>query len=66
MEKNKCVFFVTNNKCSILTLKRCMRCHFCKTAEELSEGRSKADERFHSLSPSRQEELTARYREELI
>ena len=44
-----CVFKVSNTKCAILTKKECSRCSFCKTREELEEGRKKVRERIANL-----------------
>lgn len=59
--KKVCVFKFNDNKCSILKDKKCMRCHFFKTAEELAEGREKARKRLESLPPSTRLKIRIKY-----
>ena len=56
-----CAFRVNERRCSALTKKFCGRCKFYKTAEELQEGRDKAEERIRSLPKRVQMEIHDKY-----
>lgn len=45
---NKCVFNI-GNKCGALTTKKCEKCSFYKTAEELKNGRQKSLKRLDMI-----------------
>ena len=44
-----CVFDLEEGVCSALTEKKCEHCRFYKTAEQLAEGRRKAEDRLDSI-----------------
>ena len=56
-----CAFKIDNRRCSALTKKACMRCHFFKTEEEVKVSREKAEARIRSLSPQKQREIADKY-----
>ena len=45
----KCVFERSDTYCSVLVIKQCARCNFCKTPEQLEESRKKSEARINSL-----------------
>ena len=56
-----CVFNVSFSRCGALTTKRCKDCGFCKTREQLEEGRARAKQRVSSLPNA--ERLVEKYGE---
>lgn len=56
----KCVFDM-GDKCKAMTKKKCLCCHFQKTAEELEAGREKAAKKVSQLEPALQEYIRHKY-----
>ena len=48
-------------ECNALTEKKCKGCAFCKTTEELIEGRQKAEERIRTLPQTTQTHIKRKY-----
>lgn len=59
----KCAFKINDRKCAILTQKQCMRCHFCKTVEEVQASRAKAAERLEVLPLAIRLRIAEKYKE---
>ena len=57
---NDCAF-CNGNKCIALTKKQCTGCHFRKTAEELKEGRQKAENHIRTLPKDIQTHIQRKY-----
>ena len=57
----RCAFKINDRKCSALTKKACMRCHFYKTLADVEEGRKKAEERIQSLPIKTQRAIIDKY-----
>lgn len=45
----RCVFNIENNQCSALIEKKCEKCRFYKTQDQLMDGRRRAEERLDSI-----------------
>lgn len=45
----KCVFERSDTYCSVLVIKQCLGCNFCKTPEQLEESRKRSEARINSL-----------------
>lgn len=61
LKMDKCAFDLGKRKCSALTTKNCVGCKFCKSIEELREGREKAAERLMTLDKETFEYINAKY-----
>lgn len=48
--------------CTALSEKKCRKCSFCKTQEELDEGRERAEDRIMSLPDDVQDRIAKKYR----
>lgn len=57
---NKCAF-EGENRCNALNEKKCIRCKFYKTKEELQEGRAKAAKKVAQLEPELKEHIRHKY-----
>lgn len=53
--------FDLGDMCSALSTKQCVGCNFCKTKEELKEGRQKAAERLDYLPKKKQIHIARKY-----
>lgn len=58
---DKCAFDLGKRKCSALTTKNCVGCKFCKSTEELREGREKATARLMTLDMVTLKHIKAKY-----
>jgi hypothetical protein len=58
---DKCAFDLGKRKCSALTTKNCVGCKFCKSTEELKEGREKATERLMTLDKATFDYINDKY-----
>lgn len=58
---DKCAFDLGKRKCSALTTKNCVGCKFCKSTEELREGREKAAERLMTLDKATFDYINDKY-----
>ena len=56
-----CVFCKSNNKCIALVEKKCERCSFAKTAEQLNFGRQCAMRRIKSLPEKQRNYINDKY-----
>lgn len=59
----KCAFKINERKCSILTQKKCMRCNFYKTEEDVKANRAKAAERLEVLPLAIRLKIAEKYTE---
>lgn len=57
---NNCVF-ARGNECDALKTKQCAGCSFCKTKEELIEGRQKAVDRINNLPEKVRKHIIHKY-----
>lgn len=53
--------FDKGSECNVLHEKNCKMCAFCKTREELAEGRQKATNRIATLPEAQRNHIKAKY-----